>query len=733
MFSMKNYLLLLLLITVSASAQETKYNLNFDQTELGEDLPDDWIVWGEYKIEKDSVHTQSGEYSAKISSGDNGNTFGSIAYKIPANYKGNSLMLQGFIKTENITNGFAGLLLRVDGSSGSLDFNNMQSQGLSGTNDWKKYKIMVRFPEGAKSIYVGGILTGNGTAWFDDFTLKINGSKDVQTLKEKEITYKPADLDSSYADGSKFKIVNISNIQEDRLYKLGKVWGFLKYHHPEIAKGNINWDDELFKILPAINSENFDSKLVEWISGIGSLEEGKHKVPQANEVELTPNYDWIQDKNFLSEELSVELRKVLTSKREKSNYYFGINASVKNPYFKNERTYLNMSWDDTGVKLLALFRYWNMMEYFNPNNYLTDKDWEEVLKEYIPRFVNENSELDYKKNMLQLIGEVGDTHANMWSYDEALNKFFGAKRLPVVVEFIEDRPVVVKIADSSELQIQEGDVITAINGVAIKEIINQNLEFYPASNYPTKLRDMARKLLHTNKDSLEISFQNKQGAFKETIFSVEDWNNSEEVISSHKFISDDIGYIYPESLKRGEINDIMKKFENTKGIILDLRCYPSDFIVFSMGNKVVPEPTKFVKFTNTSIENPGYFTFRNGSKVGTYLRKSYNGKLTILINEETQSQAEYTTMALRVAPEAVVIGSQTAGADGNISRINLPGGIRTMISGIGVYYPDGTETQRVGIVPDIEIHPTIESFRNGEDVLLNKAIEVIQQSSSETE
>jgi C-terminal processing protease CtpA/Prc len=48
-----------------------------------------------------------------------------------------------------------------------------------------------------------------------------------------------------------------------------------------------------------------------------------------------------------------------------------------------------------------------------------------------------------------------------------------------------------------------------------------------------------------------------------------------------------------------------------------------------------------------------------------------------------------------------------------------------MISGIGVYYPDGTETQRVGIVPDIEIRPTIGGIRNGKDELLEKAIELI--------
>ena len=51
-----------------------------------------------------------------------------------------------------------------------------------------------------------------------------------------------------------------------------------------------------------------------------------------------------------------------------------------------------------------------------------------------------------------------------------------------------------------------------------------------------------------------------------------------------------------------------------------------------------------------------------------------------------------------------------------------------MISGIGVYYLDGTETQRVGIIPDIALRPTIKGIRQGKDELLEKAQEWINSS-----
>jgi hypothetical protein len=170
----------------------------------------------------------------------------------------------------------------------------------------------------------------------------------------------------------------------------------------------------------------------------------------------------------------------------------------------------------------------------------------------------------------------------------------------------------------------------------------------------------------------------------------------------------------------------MNTVQNTEGLIIDLRCYPSEFIVFSLGEYLMPEATTFVKFSHTSINEPGLFIYTETLKVGKENKNYYRGKIVILVNEKTQSQAEYTTMAFKVAPNATVIGSTTAGADGNVSEMYLPGGISSKISGIGVYYPDGSETQRIGIVPDIEIKPTIKGIKEGKDELLEKAIEIIQ-------
>jgi C-terminal processing protease CtpA/Prc len=162
-------------------------------------------------------------------------------------------------------------------------------------------------------------------------------------------------------------------------------------------------------------------------------------------------------------------------------------------------------------------------------------------------------------------------------------------------------------------------------------------------------------------------------------------------------------------------------------LIIDIRNYPSDFPIYDLSRYLMPESTPFFRVTTGSVIIPGLFTFNDSLSMnaGEENKDYYHGKVCILVNEISVSSSEFHAMAYRAAPGATVVGSATAGADGNVAAFFLPGGISTGMSGIGVYYPDGTETQRIGIVPDVEVKPTIEGIKKGRDEVLGKAIEII--------
>jgi C-terminal processing protease CtpA/Prc len=49
-----------------------------------------------------------------------------------------------------------------------------------------------------------------------------------------------------------------------------------------------------------------------------------------------------------------------------------------------------------------------------------------------------------------------------------------------------------------------------------------------------------------------------------------------------------------------------------------------------------------------------------------------------------------------------------------------------MISGLGVFYPDHRPTQRIGIVPDVVVRPTIQGIAAGRDEVLESAMRLIE-------
>jgi hypothetical protein len=65
-----------------------KYSLVLERNKIYNRLPERWTRWSDYELATDSVIVFSGKSSVMITSDENGNSFGSVAYSIPATYQG---------------------------------------------------------------------------------------------------------------------------------------------------------------------------------------------------------------------------------------------------------------------------------------------------------------------------------------------------------------------------------------------------------------------------------------------------------------------------------------------------------------------------------------------------------------------------------------------------------------------------------------------------------------------
>lgn len=333
---------------------------------------------------------------------------------------------------------------------------------------------------------------------------------------------------------------------------------------------------------------------------------------------------------------------------------------------------------------------------------------------------------DWQTTLQGLICSIHDSHAYLYHPGMVTRS---PNSLPLRVQFTEEKALLTGVGDHVS-GLQKGDVITAINKEPMAAIIKRRLPLTSASNYATQLDRIARSLFQTKDSVTELEYE-RTGEVNTVTLSTMPIKSAvvkdNSPVVSWKKMGEDVGYIYPGNFKNSQMEEMIAGFKDTRGMIIDLRCYPSDNLMVSLMPYILPESTPFVKFTIGSITDPGLFHMSNNTSVGKKNKAYYKGKVVILVNASTQSNAEFVTMGLRLAPDAVVLGSITAGADGNVTFFTLPGALQTDISGIGVYYPDGRETQRVGIVPDIVMEPTVKGMRENRDELLEKALSIIRQ------
>src|SRR6266481_4853331 len=198
----------------------------------------------------DDKIVHGGKWSARIErNARSPQSFSTITQMIPMDFKVKSIELAGFIRTEEVT-GFAGLWMREDGDT-TLAFDNMQRRELKGTTDWTEYSIVLPLREEARELYFGFLVGGSGKGWVGDLRLLVDG-KPVSAAPKADRVKTLLDVDHEFDGGSGVMLTQLSPTEIDNLVTLGKVWGFLKYHHPLVTSGNRHWDYDLFRVLPSI-------------------------------------------------------------------------------------------------------------------------------------------------------------------------------------------------------------------------------------------------------------------------------------------------------------------------------------------------------------------------------------------------------------------------------------------------------------------------------------------------
>lgn len=165
-----------------------------------------------------------------------------------------------------------------------------------------------------------------------------------------------------------------------------------------------------------------------------------------------------------------------------------------------------------------------------------------------------------------------------------------------------------------------------------------------------------------------------------------------------------------------------------EGLIIDLRDNGGgdDAIARSFVNRLTQQEITYelVRYRN----GPGRDDFGDwiGAKVSPVDPISFEKPIMVLTNRGVASSAESFVNMLKTLPNTTFLGDTTRGSTGNPKEFLLPIGWKYSISTWQVATPEFKFIEDQGIAPDIIVYNSDDSMNEGRDLILEKAIELLE-------
>ncbi|HEX2121888.1 MAG TPA: S41 family peptidase [Thermoanaerobaculia bacterium] len=396
-----------------------------------------------------------------------------------------------------------------------------------------------------------------------------------------------------------------------------------------------------------------------------------------------------------------------------------------------ETPYAQMTEPDLPHRLLALFRLWSVIDRFYPYKHLIG-DWDAALRDFIPRFEEAKNGSEYALAVMELAARIEDGHTTVRGHAVYV-PIVGAVFLPLEVRAVEGRYIVTGSTAPKDVPIAIGDEVVSIDGEPLADRVKRLWKYIPASHETARLnRVLATATRGPREPPAELVVRGADGATRTVKVPRGTWSaTAGQKGEIWRVLDGNIGYVDLTRLAVPQVDAMFEALKNTEAIVFDLRGYPKG-TAWSIAPRInTSGATVGATFRRVQLSVFSSEMARSGFFFDQLLPKSdkpkYTGRTVMLIDDRTISQAEHTGLFFEAANGTKFVGSHSAGANGDVTNVILPGGITVSFTGHDVRHADGRQLQRIGLVPDVPVTPTVRGIREGKDEVLERAIAFLRQ------
>ncbi|HMQ98621.1 MAG TPA: S41 family peptidase [Ignavibacteria bacterium] len=399
-----------------------------------------------------------------------------------------------------------------------------------------------------------------------------------------------------------------------------------------------------------------------------------------------------------------------------------------------ESKFSELSADSKYVRLAGAAKLWNVIQHSYPYFELYNIDWNGVLNDALKFAMISKNGVDFLKYLQIISANLNDGHAGAAYSKHKFNYCYP----PFLLDHAEGEYVISRIFEEGT-GLLEGDVVFEIDGKDVHEFADEEGELISSATDGSRINGILwGRLTKGEKDSIikmKISRDGvKLNAETKRNFKFSDVKEQgyypeyrPEKISE---VKRGIFYVDLTRLTTEELDEKIPELAEAKGVIFDVRGYPRlscDFLNNLSDKKLFSAKWNVPQIIYPDYENLVGFDTSERWEMGP-LEPQFKGKVVFMINGGAISYAESIMGIVEAYSLGEIIGEQTAGTNGNINPIYLPGGYTVWFTGMKVLKHDDTPHHGVGIHPTIPVSRTIKGIREKRDEYLEKAIEVIENA-----
>lgn len=390
------------------------------------------------------------------------------------------------------------------------------------------------------------------------------------------------------------------------------------------------------------------------------------------------------------------------------------------------------SLDDNNVRLANIVITWNVLQHFYPYFDVVKVDWEQALTKTLEQSLKDSTADQFFQTMRQMLEKTQDGH----SLVEQINQPREQAYLPLSVQWIEEQVVISNVKEGIDLK--PGDIIVNIDGKSATSYFKQLEKYISGSTQLKRWRAAEQFVAGKTGKEAKLTIQRGESKFNLSIPFSDKNKVVDEFIRPNSInkVADEIYYVNTAEVTPDLFKQKLNELANAKGVIFDLRGYPtgSEIIHLQLLSYLIDQQITSPKFDVPIFLYPDHDQ-RNDSYVNLQspiepLQPKFKGKIVFLTYGASLSVVEATMGVVEQYRLGEIVGETTAGVNGNVNNMNLPGGINVRWTGMRVLKHDGSQHHLVGIKPTVPVKRTIEEVREGRDVYMEKAIEIIKLSAN---